>query len=165
MRMPVQMPQPRFAADAMLGRLARWLRMLGFDTTYNAVLSDHDLVRLADDEGRILLTRDRRLLRDLHPVFAHEVRQDEPLEQLRELVAALDLPAPAEVFTRCMLCNAVLPPPLEEEMAAQLLPPAARGIAGPVRRCSACDRVYWHGSHVRRMRDTLERAVPGWLNR
>jgi uncharacterized protein with PIN domain len=159
------MPQPRFAADAMLGRLARWLRMLGFDTTYNAVLSDSDLVRLAGDEGRILLTRDRRLLRDLRPEFAHEVRQDEPLDQLRELVAALDLPAPAELFTRCMLCNAVLPPPLDEEAAAHLLPPAVRGIPGPVRRCPVCDRVYWHGSHVRRMSEALERAVPGWLNR
>jgi uncharacterized protein len=165
MLMPVQMPQPRFAADAMLGRLARWLRVVGFDTTYDALLSDHDLVRLADDEGRILLTRDRHLLRDLRPELAHEVRQDEPLEQLRELVAALDLPTPPELFTRCMICNAVLPPPLEEEVAAQLLPPAVREIPGPVRRCAACDRVYWHGSHVRRMRETLERAVPGWLGR
>ena len=164
MLMPVQMPQPRFAADAMLGRLARWLRVLGFDTTYNAVLSDHDLVRLADDEGRILLTRDRHLLRDLRPELAHEVRQDDPLDQLREVIAVLDLPAPPELFTRCMLCNAVLPPPLEEKAAAQLLPPAVRGIPGPVRRCAACDRVYWHGSHVRRMRETLERAVP-WLAR
>jgi uncharacterized protein len=160
--MPVQMP--RFAADAMLGRLARWLRVVGFDTTYNALLSDPDLVQLAGDEGRILLTRDRHLLRDLRPELAHEVRQDKTLEQLRELVAALDLLPPAELFTRCMLCNAVLPPPLEEQAAAQLLPPAVRGIPGPVRRCLACDRVYWHGSHVRRMREALERAVPGWLN-
>ena len=70
----------RFAADAMLGRLARWL---------------------AETQARILLTRDRRLLQDLRPVRAHEVRQDEPLQQLRDLVLALRLPGPSELFTRC----------------------------------------------------------------
>jgi len=147
----------------MLGRLARWLRVLGFDTSYDAVLADPELVRLADEEGRIVLTRDRHLLRELRPVRVHEVRHDPPLEQLRELVAALELPAPAELFTRCMLCNAVLPPPLEEEEANRLLPPGVRGIPGPVRRCPACGRVYWHGSHVRRMREALDRTLPGWL--
>jgi uncharacterized protein with PIN domain len=147
----------------MLGRLARWLRVLGFDTSYDAVLADPELVRLADEEGRIVLTRDRHLLRELRPVLAHEVRHDPPLEQLRELVAALELPAPAELFTRCMLCNAVLPPPLEDEEANRLLPPGVRGIPGPVRRCPACGRVYWHGSHVRRMREALDRTLPGWL--
>lgn len=147
----------------MLGRLARWLRVLGFDTRYDAELADSVLVRLANDEGRILLTRDRHLLRELRPPRAHEVRQDDPLEQLRELVAALELPPPAELFTRCMLCNTALPPPLDEEQAQRLLPPGVRGIPGPVRRCPACGRVYWQGSHVRRMRDALQRALPGWL--
>jgi uncharacterized protein len=154
---------PRFAADAMLGRLARWLRVLGFDTSYDAALTDAALVRLARDEERILLTRDRHLLRELRPVCAHEVRQDDPLDQLRELVAALGLPAPAELFTRCILCNTVLSPPLEDDEWALLLPPGLVEIQGPVRRCPACGRVYWHGSHVRRMRDTLRRSVPGWL--
>jgi len=67
---------PRFAADAMLGRLGRWLRVLGFDTSYDAALDDAALVRLAHEEARILLTRDRHLLRELRPLRAHEVRQD-----------------------------------------------------------------------------------------
>ena len=154
---------PRFAADAMLGRLARWLRVLGFDTSYDAALADAVLVQLAADEERILLTRDRHLLRELRPVSAHEVRQDDPLDQLRELVATLDLPAPAELFTRCLLCNSVLSPPLEEREWAPLLPPGLTEIQRPVRCCPACGKVYWHGSHVRRMRDALQRAVPGWL--
>jgi uncharacterized protein with PIN domain len=154
---------PRFAADAMLGRLGRWLRVLGFDTSYDAALADAALVRLANEEARILLTRDRHLLRELRPLRAHEVRQDDPLDQLRELVAALDLSAPAELFTRCMLCNSVLSPPLEEHDWAPLLPPDLIEIQGPVRRCPACGRVYWHGSHVRRMHEALRRSVPGWL--
>jgi uncharacterized protein with PIN domain len=161
--MDVSTHPPRFAADAMLGRLARWLRVLGFDTTYDPALTDADLVRLANAQGRTLLTRDRHLLRELHPAFAHEVRQDAPLDQLRELIAALQLAAPAELFTRCMLCNAVLSA-LEQEEATQLLPTGVQGIPGPVRHCPACGKVYWQGSHVRRMRDALQRAVPGWLS-
>lgn len=148
----------------MLGRLARWLRVLGFDTSYDAELADPDLVQRANEEGRILLTRDRHLLRELRPDQAHEVREDAPLEQLRELVAALGLAAPAELFTRCMLCNTVLPSVLDEEAATRLLPPGVRGIPGPVRHCPTCGRVYWHGSHVRRMREALEQGVPGWLS-
>lgn len=147
----------------MLGRLARWLRVLGFDTRYDAALDDAELVRLAHHEGRILLTRDRHLLRELRPVSAHEVRQDDPLDQLRELVAAIGLPAPEQLFTRCLLCNTLLSSPLQEREWAPLLPPGLVGIQGPVRRCPACGRVYWHGSHVRRMREALRRGVPGWL--
>jgi len=143
----------RFAADAMLGRLARWLRVLGFDTTYDPAIDDHLLVRHADDEGRILLTRDRHLLRDLRPAHAHEVRQDAPLEQLRELVKALALPPPRAMFTRCILCNT----PLAVSHRA-----APQWTDGPVLECTTCGRTYWHGSHVRRMRAALERALPGW---
>jgi hypothetical protein len=153
---------PRFAADAMLGRLARWLRALGFDTSYEAALADPALVRLAAAEARILLTRDRHLLRELRPAPALELRHDAPLAQLREVVAALGLAPPAELFTRCLVCNAELSGPLAVAEAAALLPPLARELGGPVRRCPGCGRVYWPGSHVRRMRRALERALPGW---
>lgn len=159
-------PDTCFAADAMLGRLARWLRVLGFDTSYDPELPDPVLVAMARDEARILLTRDRHLLRELRPARWHEVRQDAPLEQLRELVEALRLPPPAELFSRCMLCNALLSPPLPEVLVRDRLPPGDWGgdaLPGPVRECPRCSRVYWHGSHTRRMRAALERGLPGWL--
>lgn len=157
------MDAPRFLADAMLGRLARWLRAVGYDTRYDATLADPVLVRLAAAEDRILLTRDRHLLRELRPVRALELRSDVPLEQLRDVVHTLALPAPAELFVRCLVCNAELSPPLEPAEARALLPPRAHGLPGPVRRCPVCERVYWPGSHARRMRRALERALPGWL--
>jgi uncharacterized protein with PIN domain len=104
---------PRFAADAMLARLARWLRTLGFDTTLDPELADPDLVRHADEEHRVLLTRDRLLLRDLRPRRAIEVHDDAPLAQLRQVVTTQALPPPAELFTRCTVCNTPLSAPLE----------------------------------------------------
>ena len=155
--------ETRFAVDAMLGRLARWLRVLGHDTWYDITVPDPVLVELAEAEARILLTRDRHLLQELRPARAYEVRQDDPLLQLRELVLTLQLAAPRELFTRCLLDNAALVPMPPEE-AEPLLPPGVRGLAGTVRRCPACQRLYWDGSHVRRMRAAIDRVLPGWLD-
>src|SRR5690242_13525127 len=118
----------------MLGRLARWLRVLGYDTVFDASLDDRALVQLADVEDRVLLTRDRHLLRDLRPRRAVQVTSDVPLDQLAALVAELALEAPNGLFRRCLVCNtplaAVSPPE-----SAGLLPPQARALPGPVRRC------------------------------
>jgi uncharacterized protein with PIN domain len=153
--------EARFLADAMLGRLARWLRVLGYDTFYDEAVHDAQLVRIAADEDRILLTRDRHLLRELRPARAHEVRQDDPLQQLHGLVTALGLAPPRRLFTRCLLCNTPLRE-LERSEALPLMPEGVRDIPGPVRQCPDCGRLYWEGSHVRRMRAALERVLPGW---
>src|SRR5690242_1416635 len=92
----------------MVARLARWLRVLGYDTVWDPALDDHALVALAAAEDRVLLTRDRHLLRELRPARALEIRSDVPLEQLRAVVEALALGAPGELFTRCLVCNAPL---------------------------------------------------------
>lgn len=147
----------------MLARLARWLRTLGWDTTLDASLHDAELVRQADAGHRLLLTRDRRLLRDLRPRQALEIRHDAPLQQLHQVVTALALPAPAALFTRCTVCNAALSSPLDDAQRLRLLPPDVRDLPGPARQCPACQRVYWPGSHARRMRQAIERTLPGWL--
>ena len=151
----------RFLADAMLGRLARWLRVVGLDATYDGTSPDSTLVRQAAAEGRILLTRDRRLLADLRPRRALLIEADEPLEQLRQVVGRCALRPPTELFTRCLLCNATLRPATAEEAAA-LVPAPARGLSGPVSLCPSCGRVYWLGSHGRRMRAAIRRVLPGW---
>ena len=152
----------RFLADAMLGRLARWLRVIGADTLQLPVdAPDANLVACARAEDRVLLTRDRHLLRELRPDRAFDVTADVPLQQLRHVVRAFGLARPAELLTRCLLCNAIL---IEEDRAdvAPLLPPRARELPGPVRRCPICERLYWRGSHARRMEAALDAALPHW---
>jgi len=149
----------RFVADAMLGRLARWLRALGYDTLYDASADDRSLVELANGEDRVLLTRDRRLLRELRPRQAVEITADAPLDQLAEVVRELALPTPNDLFRRCLVCNTRVDDVPASEVAT-LVPPAARALPGPVRRCPTCGRVYWPGSHVRRMTSALARVFP-----
>lgn len=146
----------------MLGRLARWLRVLGLDTAYDPAVPDINLVKWAHAEGRILLTRDRPLVAELQPRRALLIASDAPLEQLRQVVTATSLSPPTELFHRCLVCNAALRPATAAEVAT-LVPALARPLPGPVRRCPGCHRMYWPGSHARRMRAALARAFPQWF--
>jgi hypothetical protein len=145
----------------MLGRLARWLRVLGWDTAYDPATHDAALVDWARREDRVLLTRDRPLLVELRPGRAVLIVADRALDQLRQVVTEVGLGAPGELFTRCLVCNTELRPATEAEWAT-LVPSEARALPGPVRRCPGCRRVYWPGSHARRMRAALGRAFPEW---
>jgi uncharacterized protein with PIN domain len=151
----------RFLADAMLGRLARWLRVLGCDTGYDPTAPDQVLVDRARAEGRILLTRDRPLLTELRPLTALLITPDAPLQQLRQVVDEVGLAPPVELFNRCLVCNAILRLATDAEVTS-LVPPGAQGLPGPVRKCPACARAYWPGSHTRRMRSALARTFPEW---
>ena len=145
----------------MLGRLARWLRVLGLDTAYDPAMQDPGLVSWAQAEERVLLTRDRPLVAELRPIRALLIVAESPLAQLREVVAAMSLAPRVELFTRCLVCNAELQPATAGEVGT-LVPAAALGLPGPVRRCPGCGRVYWPGSHARRMRAALARTFPDW---
>lgn len=149
---------PRFVADAHLGALARYLRALGFDTLYRNDFRDSEIAALAAAERRIVLSRDRALL--MHRSITHGcyVRARRPLEQLTEIVARLDLFGMAAPFTRCLVCNAPLTR-LPYAEAAPRVPPAVARLHDDFLTCSACDRVYWHGSHTRRLGAVLDAAL------
>ena len=153
-----QVREIRFLADAMLERLARWLRVLGFDTASGSAARDAELVRRAEEEGRVLLTRDRRLAHLRNSRESLLVLSDEPLSQLRQVIAHFRLEAPRELFTRCLVCNTVLGSVSGEEVEA-LVAPGAPDRPETLRRCQSCNRMYWEGSHTRRMRSALERAL------
>ena len=153
---PVPAEQPRFIADAMLGRLARWLRTLGYDTAYEDAMSDADLVRRAFLEGRRILTRDRKLFEEWRIGGGLLIGAEGPLEQLAEVVGALHLAAPDRLFTRCRVCNGVLAP-LDRAAASGRVPPEIESRRNLV-ECPDCGRVYWEGSHTDRMRSVLGRV-------
>lgn len=145
----------RFAADAMLGGLARWLRILGYDVAHDASIDDAALVRSAVEEGRRILTRDRRLPQEWRVEGIVVVEAEKPLAQLEETVERLDLaPDESRAFTRCPRCNHPLEPAGPEEVRSEV-PEAVFREQDEFRRCTGCGRVYWEGSHVRRMRRRL----------
>lgn len=150
--------EPRFSADAMLGRLARWLRAMGYDTRYDAHVEDGELVRRALLEGRVVLTRDRRLPDEWTVPSALVLETGAPLEQLREVVSHFDLDWRRGTFTRCTRCNVPVEP-LTRDAARGRVPPGVFARTERFARCPGCDRVYWDGSHTDRMRRVLERAL------
>jgi len=140
----------RFVADAHLGGLARRLRMAGFDTLYDNGLRDEEIVRLAAAEGRVVLTRDRELLKRRTVAHGCYVRTLRASEQVREIFDRLDLARSARPFTRCLHCNAPLVAVAKRDIA-DALPPRVRDCYERFSTCTACKRIYWEGSHWRRM--------------
>src|SRR5581483_9576719 len=140
--------EPRFFADAMLGGLVRWLRVLGVDVDYDPAVHDPELVRRAAADERWILTRDRKLverrLARRHLLVASE-RVD---EQLRQVLDTFGLRPRAErLLTRCLRCNALLAE-LDPAEAAALVPPFVLRTQTSFRRCPRCGRVYWRATHA-----------------
>ncbi|MCM8612239.1 MAG: Mut7-C ubiquitin/RNAse domain-containing protein [Candidatus Accumulibacter sp.] len=154
------LPAARFVADAHLGALARLMRLAGFDTVYGNRLADAEIERLAEAEGRVVLTRDRDLLKRRAIAHGCHVHAQQPDLQLRETVARLDLARSAQPFSRCLVCNAGLLP-VASELVRHTLPERVRDRMDVFHRCPGCQRVYWQGSHWRRMRERLQRALAG----
>jgi uncharacterized protein with PIN domain len=150
--------RPAFLADAHLGGLARWLRMLGFDTLHEPSIADAAIRELAWKERRIVLTRDRELLKCREIARGCYVRALKAEAQLREVAARFDLAARAQPFTLCLVCNVALER-VEQAAVAARLPPAVAATHYRFVHCAGCDRVYWEGSHYARMREALGRAL------
>ena len=147
---PAPLTDPRLVLDGHLGRLAAYLRMLGFDAWYRNEVDDQVLAAISRDEDRILLTRDRALLRRGVVVRGRFVRSDQPREQLREIVERFDLRARSAPFTRCIRCNEKLESVAREDILDRLQP-LTRRYYDVFARCPACAAIFWKGSHHARM--------------
>ncbi|HWR97652.1 MAG TPA: Mut7-C RNAse domain-containing protein [Candidatus Methanoperedens sp.] len=155
----VREPPPRFVCDVMLGRLARWLRALGHDTAYDPAADDRALLRRAAAERRILVTRDTRIVA-ANGVRLVLLRANDTPGQLRELVAVLGIARHPGLLTRCIVCNARLRPATAAEVEARA-PDHVRSSQRAFRTCPGCGRVYWPGTHRRRLLAALEASLPG----
>jgi uncharacterized protein len=157
---PRPLRDPRFVADTHLGKLARHLRMAGFDTLYGNDWDDDRIVALSLAERRTILTRDLGMLRRREVERGYFVRALESEAQLAEVVAALQLEGLLAPFTRCRECNA----PLEDADAGAVsarIPPKVRDLYDRFRRCPSCARVYWEGTHYQRMQGVIARLRAG----
>ena len=152
---PEPLRQTRFVLDVHLGRLAAYLRMLGFDTYYFNCSEDQELAAISRDEHRILLTRDVGLLKRSAVTHGYFVRETDSRRQAEEIVKRFDLKRLVRPFTRCMQCNALLAPVAKKSVSA-MLPPRTVQLYDEFQQCPDCARVYWKGGHYRRMRQWIE---------
>ncbi|WP_051276335.1 Mut7-C RNAse domain-containing protein [Desulfovirgula thermocuniculi] len=155
---PFPPERTRFVLDTHLGKLAVYLRMLGFDALYKNDFSDGDLAEISAREGRILLTRDRGLLKRSAVVYGYLVRSGDPEGQLLEVMRRFALLPLVRPFKRCLRCNHVLEDVGKEEVAERL-PPKVREHFHDFRLCRRCGRVYWKGSHYENMVKFLRRIM------
>jgi len=147
---PEPLRTPRFVADVHLGTLARYLRLLGFDTRYRNDLDDAALARVTARERRVLLTRDVGLLKRKAVVRGHWLRSTDPDGQLAEVVDALQLQRQLRPFTRCLSCNAPLTP-VPRTVIRDRVPARVYGRFRIFTQCRRCERVYWRGTHFKRL--------------
>jgi uncharacterized protein len=150
----------RFMADRNLGKLAKWLRILGYDTLYDREVADQNFLRRAGEGGRIALTRKRDLDHLSYPVRLVIVKADHVEGQLGEVFEALALePDASKRMTRCLNCNAQLEE-IPKVTVEGLVPAYVYGTCTRFRRCPRCARIFWPGTHTRRVEGYLKTRVP-----
>lgn len=150
----------RLTADCNLGKLAKWLRILGYDTLYDRGNADLKFLMKAGEEGRIALTRKRNLARLSPPGRFVVVKADHVAGQIKEVLEALTLePDPARRMTRCLRCNE----PLEEvpkKTVEGMVSAYVYGTCTRFRKCPLCGRIFWPGTHLRHVEEYLRTRIP-----
>ena len=149
---------PRFIADVMLGRLARWLRILGYDVLYSNGFADEEIVELAQEDDRVILTRDVRML-ERRGAQNHVFIESGDLDtQMEQVIGALHLER-LELFSRCLECNRILEIETREAVEGRV-PPYVFGTQEFFKSCPECSRIYWPGTH----RDHIQQRVEKWFD-
>lgn len=152
---PAPLRRTRFVLDTHLGRLARYLRLLGFDCHYRNDFTDDELAGISSSEKRILLTRDRLLLQRSIVTHGCFIRSDDPKQQVVQVLRRFDLGNNISPLTRCIRCNGTLSV-VEKQSVYHRLEPKTQRYYEEFRICDNCRQVYWKGSHFRKMNRLIE---------
>lgn len=155
---PRPLRETRFVLDVHLGKLARALRLLGFDSAYDRGAEDAAIIETAAAEQRIILTRDRELLKSNAVTHGSWVRSTDPREQLTEVLERFDLRKQVKPFTRCTVCNGAIEPADTDE-ARREAPERVRKWCKEYFRCTDCGKLYWKGTHFDRLSDFVDWAA------
>jgi len=149
-----------FIVDSNAGRLARWLRLMGYDALFFTDMDDSRLLRIAMEQGRVVLTKDTQMMRrrviSNGQLKALLIESDDYREQLSQVVRELRLDCRLRPFTRCLECNQTLVPRSKDDVKG-LVPPYVFGTQRQYMQCPACLRLYWRGTHWQRMKEELEK--------
>ena len=148
----------RFVADCMLGKLAKWLKILGFDTAYFSKIEDEDLLIFAQSESRVLLTRDNELIEKSGKISALFINSEKWSEQIQQVLDEYNLKGKTKPNSRCIECNTVLKN-LPKERAKNLVTPFIYKNANDFSLCPECGRVFWKGTHHRNMEEKIIRIL------
>ena len=148
------LPAPKFIADCHLGRVAKYLRILGYDTLYFTHIEDSDLIRMANEEGRIILTRDRELS-ERKNANAFLLKVTDTQAQLKTILEHFGLSKKIGENSRCTVCNTLLENVTKEEVIDRI-PEGIKKHFEFFERCPTCNRIYWHGDHYRNMVSLLD---------
>jgi len=152
---PIDEERFKFAADRMLGRLVKWLRVIGQDVIYGPHLTGYGLIRAARQEHRLILTRDRGLKKKQPPALVF-IKSNHYGEQLKQVVDACQLQPLEKLFSRCLNCNSLLQPK-SKELVKEIVPPYALSTQENFFWCPQCQRVYWPATHHERMVEELKK--------
>lgn len=148
----------KFILDVHLGKLARYLRLMGFDTLYSNNYEDNTIIDIAKKENRIILTRDKGILKNNNVTHGYYIRSDEPKEQIREVIQRFDLSESLNIFSRCMDCNGKIIPIQKEDIQSALLE-GTKKYYKEFFQCKKCNKIYWKGSHFQDMIQFIENIL------
>lgn len=149
---------PKFILDVHLGKLAKYLRLCGLDTLYFKQLTDPEIIKISVKERRIILTRDRNLLKNKIVTHGCWIRSPKPESQLKEVLHRFNLKNNLRPFIRCLECNGILTDVSREEILDQLLP-KTKEYYTEFKKCPVCHHIYWEGSHYEKMKKFIEQMT------
>lgn len=155
---PAPLRRPGFVLDVHLGKLAKYMRMLGLDTLYETNYSDDDLAIIAMEEKRAIITRDRGILKRNDVLHAYWIRSQVFTEQLVEVIARFDLKKEIRVFSRCLVCNSILGY-ADKNDYRDLIPERAFSLFEKFYVCHTCRKIYWEGSHYTNMLSFIDKII------
>lgn len=157
---PKPLRKPKFVTDVHLGRLTRYLRMIGLDVLYKNNFEDDEIVLFSLKDRRAILTRDRGILKRNEVTHGYWIRSTKVEEQVNEVLKRFDLQKEIKEFSRCIECNALLKP-IKKEIIIYQLPPKVAQSQNEFYQCPSCNKVYWKGTHYQRMLTFVRRLGMG----
>ncbi|MCK4661388.1 MAG: Mut7-C ubiquitin/RNAse domain-containing protein [Bacteroidales bacterium] len=148
----------KFILDVHFGKLSKYLRLLGFDCFYINDIDDNEIINIAIKEKRIILTRDKGLLKNMNVTHGYWVRSQDSIEQLKEIVKRFHLDSLIKPFYRCIVCNGIIEKASKEKIISELQPNTIK-YYDDFYKCSLCGKIYWKGSHYEKMKQFVDKII------